>query len=122
MEIPLSRCLAHPHRIPLNEKALNLVEPDLFEFYAVDRRRFPCLALGESAFAAGLSAPCTFDAANNAAVEAFMRNEIPFSAIPTAIEWALSTANHGNLIDVNVVEEHHREEHRLTMNFLKRRF
>lgn len=122
MEIPLGRCLVHPEKIHFAGKMLNPLEPGIFEFHEADRKRFPCLALGERAFSVGLSAPCAFDAANSAAVEAFMRREIPFRAIPLAIEHTLSTINFAELSDADSVEEHHSEAHGIAMNFLKKRF
>ena len=122
MEIPLFYCLNYPNRKPLDWKSLTPTEPGLFKFLEPDWERFPCLALGELAFKVGLSAPCAFDAANSAAVEAFMRNEIPFCAIAQAIEWTLSSLLAVKFSSADDVEAHHEEAYTIAKNFLKRRF
>jgi 1-deoxy-D-xylulose-5-phosphate reductoisomerase len=102
---------------------LNPIDRGLFEFQEEeDLGRFPCFILAKSAFEAGLSAPCTFDAANSAAAELFIDGKIPFRAIPLAIEHALSAMDPVELSDVAMVEEHHGEAYGIARDFLRKRF
>jgi len=51
-----------------------------------DFSKFPCLRLAYKALALGGSAPAILNAANEVAVEAFLKSRIPFTAIPRMIE------------------------------------
>ena len=54
-----------------------------------DEATFPCLRLAREAAAAGGTAPCVLNAANEVAVQAFLDGEIPFTAIAEVIERSL---------------------------------
>ncbi|MDO8426779.1 MAG: 1-deoxy-D-xylulose-5-phosphate reductoisomerase [Deltaproteobacteria bacterium] len=80
MKGPIAYALSFPERIagvtpPLNLSGLKLdfTEPDL--------KRFPCLALAFEALAAGGTAPAALNAADEAAVEMFLKGRIPFTGI-----------------------------------------
>jgi 1-deoxy-D-xylulose-5-phosphate reductoisomerase len=122
MEIPLSYCLSYPDRAAAPEKAFNPVDSGPLEFQYPNRKSFPCLALAESAFRNGLSATCAFDGANCAAVEAFMREEVPFGAIPMAIGHVLHNLPPQRLSDIESAKECHCEAKRKAAEFLGRRF
>ena len=56
------------------------------QFLEVDEDRFPCLKLARLAAKEGGSSPILLNAANEIAVEAFLRGEISFVKIPQIIE------------------------------------
>jgi 1-deoxy-D-xylulose-5-phosphate reductoisomerase len=55
--------------------------------------KFPCLGLAYKALASGGSAPAILNAANEVAVEAFLKSQIAFTAIPSMIEHVMQTIN-----------------------------
>ncbi|MGN1069711.1 MAG: 1-deoxy-D-xylulose-5-phosphate reductoisomerase, partial [Candidatus Fimadaptatus sp.] len=55
-----------------------------------DLERFPCLGLAYDALRAGGGAPCVMNAADEAAVAAFLRGGIAFGEISGIIEDALA--------------------------------
>ena len=61
-------------------------------FEPPDLQRFPCLALAYQALKAGGSAAVVLNAANEVAVEAFLRRELPFGRIPALLEAVLARA------------------------------
>jgi len=85
MRVPISYALAYPERLPLNLPALNLFEVGRLTFEPPDMERFPCLALAFQALAVGGDMPAVLNAANEVAVAAFLREAIPFPAIPEVI-------------------------------------
>ncbi len=85
MRTPIAVALAWPERIVAGVAPLDLLTTATLEFEAPDRERFPCLDLARQAMAAGGSAPTLLNAANEVAVQAFLQNETPFSAIPAII-------------------------------------
>ena len=90
MRVPIAYGLAYPDRIGSGVEVLDLTRlPDL-EFLAPDLEKFPCLRLGIEAARSGGTAPAILNAANEEAVAAFLREEIPFTAIPLVIQGVLS--------------------------------
>lgn len=62
-----------------------------FEFYAVDETKFRSYALGRKAGVLGKYYPAVYNAANEAAVAAFLGDTIRFGEIPELIERAMAT-------------------------------
>nr|UOP05681.1 hypothetical protein LVJ77_08110 [Conchiformibius kuhniae] len=58
-------------------------------FHQPDFARFPCLKLAYDAMHAGGFAPCVLNAANEAAVAAFLRGQIRFTDIARTVAHAL---------------------------------
>jgi 1-deoxy-D-xylulose-5-phosphate reductoisomerase len=90
MRIPISYALHHPERADVPVPALDLAEVGELTFEPPDEETFPCLRLAREAAAAGGTAPCVLNAANEMAVQAFLDGEIAFTAIAEVIERALA--------------------------------
>jgi 1-deoxy-D-xylulose-5-phosphate reductoisomerase len=95
MRVPISYALHLPERADVPVPALNLAELRSLTFEAPDEVTFPCLRLAREAAAAGGTAPCVLNAANEVAVQAFLDREIRFTAIPDVIERALDAHEPG---------------------------
>jgi 1-deoxy-D-xylulose-5-phosphate reductoisomerase len=90
MRVPISYALHHPERADVPVPALDLAQVGELTFEPPDERTFPCLRLAREAGAAGGTAPCVLNAANEVAVQAFLDGEIPFTAIAEVIDRALA--------------------------------
>jgi 1-deoxy-D-xylulose-5-phosphate reductoisomerase len=90
MRIPIANALAWPARLESGAKRLNFVEVGRLEFETPDTEKFPCLRLAFEVARIGGSAPAVLNAANEAAVEAFLKGQIAFTAIATVIESVLA--------------------------------
>jgi 1-deoxy-D-xylulose-5-phosphate reductoisomerase len=86
MRTPIAHALAYPERVESGARRLNFFELGGLHFEAPDLERFPCLRLAYQALAAGGSAPVALNAANEVAVERFLRGELSFARIPALIE------------------------------------
>ena len=86
MRIPIAYGLSYPRRMESGVKQLNLVELADLQFSEVDEDRFPCLELARLAAEEGESSPILLNAANEMAVEAFLKSKISFIEIPEIIE------------------------------------
>jgi 1-deoxy-D-xylulose-5-phosphate reductoisomerase len=89
MELPILYALTYPQRI--RDAGPRRFDPltaggGTLTFEPVSAERFPAYALGRAAGAAGGTAPATFNAANEVAVQAFLEGRIPFGRIPDIIE------------------------------------
>ena len=78
MREPIQYALCWPHRLPLNNKKLNFAELGSMSFYAPDREKFPALDLAYESLAKGGNMACIMNAANEAAVAAYLKDEIGF--------------------------------------------
>ncbi len=93
MRLPIQYALTYPERLPSQLRRLNLLEVATLDFTAPDVARFPGLGLAFEAGKAGGTMPTVFNAANEIAVYKFLRNELPFTRIPSVIATVMSAHN-----------------------------
>ena len=97
MTLPIQYALTYPKRLPTSTKPLDLVQAHTLEFLAPDLERFPCLAYAYEAGSAGGTMPAAMNAANEVAVQAFIRGEIGYLDIPRVIRKIMdSTQQHSH--------------------------
>ena len=89
MRLPILYALAYPERVP-SDLTFDLAKLTQLDFQQPDPTRFPCLRLAYEAANAGPAACIALNAADEIAVEAFLRNDLPFLGIPRTIEAVLS--------------------------------
>jgi 1-deoxy-D-xylulose-5-phosphate reductoisomerase len=89
MRVPISYALNHPERADVPVETLDLTAVGSLNFEEPDLDAFPCLRLAREAARDGGTAPCVMNAANEIAVHAFLRGELPFTGIPRIIESTL---------------------------------
>ena len=90
MELPILHALTWPRRPP--DPALRSFDPfraSPLVFEPVDEACFPLFRLGVDAGRAGGTAPAVFNAANEVAVEAFLKGIVSFTGIAKVVEAAL---------------------------------
>jgi len=88
MKLPILYAMSWPERFQTNWKRLNLSEIGQLTFKEPDEFKYPCMGL---AYAAGKSSgtmPAVLNAANEMAVEQFLKEKISFQEIPTFISKA----------------------------------
>ena len=81
MREPIQFAIGFPERLPLSNKKLDFAELGSLSFFKPDLDRFPALGLAFKAIERGGNIPCVLNAANESAVAAFLRDEIPFYGI-----------------------------------------
>lgn len=102
MRTPISYALKYPERIPLNPPLLDLGKIGKFTFYPTDSAKFPCLQLAYDALRGSDGLPATLNAANEIAVQAFLKHQISFLEIPRVIQ---ETMNAYSATPLTSVEE-----------------
>jgi 1-deoxy-D-xylulose-5-phosphate reductoisomerase len=85
MKTPIALALSWPERLALDLPPLDLCRLGRLHFREPDDDRFPCLALAYRALRCGGTAPAALNAANEAAVEAFLDSRLGFAGIPRVI-------------------------------------
>ena len=89
MRIPIAHALAWPDRLATNSPRLDLAALGRLEFFEPDSVRFPALRLARDALRAGGGAPTILSAANEVAVDAFLRKRLGFTEIAILVEAVL---------------------------------
>lgn len=89
MRVPIAYAMTYPRRIPTGSKPLDLFSIGTLTFEPGDPVRFPALRLAEECLNAGGAACTILNGANEMAVAAFLRDEIPFGAISRIVEGTL---------------------------------
>jgi 1-deoxy-D-xylulose-5-phosphate reductoisomerase len=91
MRTPIAHALGFPERIETGVNPLDMFKVARLDFEAPDFERFPCLQLAYQALASGGSAPAVLNAANEVAVDSFLKCLMPFTAISAMIEDVMQT-------------------------------
>jgi len=105
MRTPISYALKYPERIPLNPPLLDLGQIGKLTFYPTDAGKFPCLQLAYDALAGSDGLPATLNAANEIAVQAFLKNQIAFLDIPRVIQETMNAYSARPLSSIEEVLE-----------------
>jgi 1-deoxy-D-xylulose-5-phosphate reductoisomerase len=115
MRVPISYALHYPERADVELPAVDLAAIGELSFEKPDLDTFPCLRLAREAGEAGGTAPCVLNAADEVAVEAFLADRVPFTAIAEVVEAtleALPAAVPGHFEDLYAVDAEARDHAR----------
>jgi 1-deoxy-D-xylulose-5-phosphate reductoisomerase len=98
MRTPIALSLAWPARMEAPTKRLDLVEIVTLTFEAPDEDRFPALRLAREALERGGTAPAILNAANEIAVDGFLKRRLGFLDIANTVATCLERAEGSGLI------------------------
>ena len=105
MRTPIAHALAWPERISTDVKQLDLISVARLDFEPLDLERFPCLQLAKEALEAGGTASAILNAANEVAVEYFLKQKISFTDIPRVISKTLETVQNQTPDSIETIVE-----------------
>ncbi|MED3688824.1 1-deoxy-D-xylulose-5-phosphate reductoisomerase [Peribacillus butanolivorans] len=106
MRVPIQYALTYPDRLPLvGRKRLNLADAGKLHFSDMDFTRYPCLQFAYKAGKMGGTMTTVLNAANEAAVAAFLSGKVSFLEIETLIEKALNQHSVIRLPDLETIQE-----------------
>lgn len=89
MKLPIQYAMAYPERLKSDFPRFNFMDYPNLTFEAPDTDTFRCLGLAFEAMKIGGNAPCILNAANEVAVDLFLKEQIEFHQIPTVVSDAL---------------------------------
>lgn len=89
MKLPIQYAFSYPQRLISKYEETNFAKLQNLSFYEPDLVKFECLKLAYDVMESGGTAPCILNAANEIAVERFLRKEIKFLEIADTIKLAL---------------------------------
>ncbi|MCS6991635.1 MAG: 1-deoxy-D-xylulose-5-phosphate reductoisomerase [Chitinophagales bacterium] len=93
MRLPIQYALTYPQRLSGPWPRLDLLQVGPLTFEPADRNTFRNLALAYEALRLGGNMPCVLNAANEVAVQAFLKERISFPTISRIIEQCMSEAD-----------------------------
>ncbi|MBL4809087.1 MAG: 1-deoxy-D-xylulose-5-phosphate reductoisomerase [Phycisphaerales bacterium] len=94
MRCPIQHALTHPHRATSQTRPLDLTAIGSLDFQPVDPLRFPAINMAQEVIKAGSSSGAVLNAANEAAVEAFLKKQIAFGTITAIVQNTLERFDH----------------------------
>lgn len=107
MHLPIRYALGYPERLATKQPPLQLSQYSTLTFEAPDMNKFPLLAYAFDAIHMGGNEPCVLNAANEIAVEAFLKEQIRFIDMPKLVAKTLDKIcfipkpSYDNLVETN---------------------
>ncbi|MDR0223201.1 MAG: 1-deoxy-D-xylulose-5-phosphate reductoisomerase [Oscillospiraceae bacterium] len=105
MRLPIRYALTCPEKPPSPVRRLSLVEAGRLTFAEADEKAFPLLGLAREAVRLGGNAPCVLNAANEAAVEMFLRDKIKFYQIAETVAEIFAKTDKTKDISLEIIED-----------------
>ena len=99
----------YPDRLPLDNKKLNFAQLGNLSFFAPDTEKFPALELAYESLRQGGNMPCIMNAANEAAVDAFLKERIGFYDITDIVRGTMETVDFVKNPDIESIFETNQE-------------
>lgn len=96
MRTPIAYAMAWPERFDSGVAPLDIFQVARMDFEQPDLERFPCLRLAQQAIRQGGLMPTVLNAANEAAVQAFLDERIRFTDIARVIETCMTGCETGS--------------------------
>jgi 1-deoxy-D-xylulose-5-phosphate reductoisomerase len=107
MRIPIQYALTYPERIKCSAPKLDLLKCGSLEFFKADKETFSLLALAYDSLHKGKGKSVILNAANEIAVEAFLKEKISFTGIMDIVHNAynkLPAIDESNIEDVLLLD------------------
>jgi 1-deoxy-D-xylulose-5-phosphate reductoisomerase len=104
MRVPILYALSYPYRLASDLPRLELKEYSNFTFQLPDPEKFRNLNLAFYALKKGGNMPCTLNAANEVAVDAFLNGKIGFLQMPDVVEYAMKKTDFSDNINIELIE------------------
>ncbi len=109
MRQPILFALSFPERLALNNKKLDLTELAQLNFYSPDFDKFPALGLAYEALEKEGNMGCIMNAANEAAVNAFLQERISFYDITDVVGECMTGLNFVSEPNLDCILQTHEE-------------
>lgn len=115
MRVPILYALTYPDRIELDAPRLDWRSAFDLNFEPVDYDRFPCLRLAIESIKEGGLAPAILNAANEVAVDRFLKEEITYIDISNVIETCLNQLNNSGSVTLESLKKIDQQARKLAL-------
>jgi len=117
MKVPISYALSYPKRMKIKHDKMDLAKLQNLSFFEPDEKKFPALRICREVMEVDGSAPAVLNAANEVAVERFLKGEISFDKISEVVEKTLTRILHKRVNSIAEVLEFDQEARNLAKDF-----
>jgi 1-deoxy-D-xylulose-5-phosphate reductoisomerase len=121
MRMPIQYALTYPERHDAPVPRLDWAQTRTWEFHAPDFEKFPLLRLAYESQDAGGTATCTLNAADEVAVESFLRGEISFPGMAEVVEETLGRVVSRDATSIREILEVDRESRDVARQVVRER-
>ena len=121
MREPIQYALTWPHRLPLNNRKLNFADLAKMTFYAPDKEKFPALELAYRSLEKGGNMACIMNAANEAAVAAYLRDKIGFYDITDIVAECMDGADFAANPDIDTIFSSNESAYAMACELIRRK-
>ncbi|MFC2169486.1 1-deoxy-D-xylulose-5-phosphate reductoisomerase [Acidobacteriota bacterium] len=121
MRFPIQYALTHPQREKTTLPSLDLSQIQTLEFYKTDTEKFPLVSLARQVLEEGGSLTVALNAANEMAVEAFLKRELIFNDISDVIIRAVENHHKRKVESLGSIFDVDRETRLYARNLIKQR-
>lgn len=105
MHLPIRYALAYPGRLETMTRPLQLEQYSKLTFEAPDMTKFPLLGFAFDAIRMGGNVPCVLNAANERAVEAFLKGRLRFVDMPEIVHRTMQRVSFSPVRDLETLIE-----------------
>ena len=118
MRVPILYALSYPLRIASDLPRLGFKDHSNLTFEEPDNDRFRNLSLAFMALKSGGNMPCILNAANEVAVNAFLKGSLGFMQMPEIVEHSLENCKFKASPDLESLEESDRDARIIAQNYI----
>lgn len=116
MKLPIQYALTYPERLQNDSERTNFAALRELTFFEPDFQKFECLKLAYEVLNAGGTAPCILNAANEVAVDKFLKGMIRFNRIPEIIRESLNKIENDKSQNLDILFECDRQTREFVLN------
>ncbi len=121
MRLPIQYALFYPQRVKSSFPRFDFASYPNLTFEKQDAETFPAINLAREAMKKGGNMACVLNAANEVAVAAFLKDEIPFLDIATVVEKCMQQATFITKPDLNDYVESDKEARKIAESLTKKK-
>lgn len=116
MMVPIQFALSDPRRWESDFERMDWTKAQTLTFEPVDTEKFKCLKLARQSAEAGGIAPAVLNAANEVAVERFLKGDVSYISIANIVEECLETIESESNLDIERLLEADNKARELSRN------
>jgi 1-deoxy-D-xylulose-5-phosphate reductoisomerase len=120
MRVPILYALSYPSRFLSDLPRLEFMDHNNLTFEEPDNNRFRNLSLAFMALKRGGNMPCILNAANEVAVNAFLKEIVGFMQMPEIVEHTLEKCRFKTSPDLESLEESDRDARIIAQNYIEK--
>ncbi len=117
MKLPIQYAFAYPNRISNHFERFNFSKYPELTFEKPDTDSFPCLKIAYEALQKGGYYPCILNAANEIAVDCFLKNTIRFTDIANVVEHSMQQCHKPTNMNYETLRQVDKEARIIALNY-----